>query len=153
MGRSNVKSNDISYHRTLFWLWNNTSSQMKRLTTGFSKFTSLVLKLLSLGMQVSTIWFNSYRYASLYFCCAMEQEDNELLTLELIHRYVELLDKYFGSVSVFFIFFQYIGHQLKTIAHQFEMLQRYKAMFLYILFLYLKLKCRKTLHLNKRQVF
>lgn len=39
------------------------------------------------------------RYASLYFCCAIEQEDNELLTLEIIHRYVELLDKYFGSVS------------------------------------------------------
>jgi hypothetical protein len=33
------------------------------------------------------------------FCCAIEQEDNELLTLEVIHRYVELLDKYFGSVS------------------------------------------------------
>ena len=40
-----------------------------------------------------------YRYASLYFCCAIEQNDNELLTLEVIHRYVELLDKYFGSVS------------------------------------------------------
>jgi len=40
------------------------------------------------------------RYASLYFCCAIEQKDNELLTLEIIHRYVELLDKYFGSVSI-----------------------------------------------------
>lgn len=39
------------------------------------------------------------RYASLYFCCAVEQDDNELITLEVIHRYVELLDKYFGSVS------------------------------------------------------
>lgn len=38
------------------------------------------------------------RYASLYFCSCIEQEDNELLTLEIIHRYVELLDKYFGSV-------------------------------------------------------
>lgn len=54
-----------------------------------------------------------FRYASLYFCCAIEQEDNELLTLELIHRYVELLDKYFGSVSnrylieyLFQLFFQ-----------------------------------------------
>ncbi|PKU27570.1 hypothetical protein llap_22126 [Limosa lapponica baueri] len=37
------------------------------------------------------------RYASLYFCCAIEGQDNELITLELIHRYVELLDKYFGS--------------------------------------------------------
>lgn len=41
-------------------------------------------------------WF---RYASLYFCCAVEDQDNELITLEIIHRYVELLDKYFGSVS------------------------------------------------------
>lgn len=40
-----------------------------------------------------------FSYASLYFCCAIEQNDNELLTLEIIHRYVELLDKYFGSVS------------------------------------------------------
>ncbi|XP_073952688.1 AP-1 complex subunit sigma-2 isoform X2 [Choristoneura fumiferana] len=47
------------------------------------------------------------RYASLYFCCAMEQEDNELLTLELIHRYVELLDKYFGSVCELDIIFNF----------------------------------------------
>ena len=39
------------------------------------------------------------RYASLYFCVAIEPDDNELITLEIIHRYVELLDKYFGSVS------------------------------------------------------
>ena len=43
----------------------------------------------------------NFRYASLYFCCAIENEDNELLTLEIIHRYVELLDKYFGSVSFY----------------------------------------------------
>lgn len=43
---------------------------------------------------------NTHRYASLYFCCCVEADDNELLTLEIIHRYVELLDKYFGSVSV-----------------------------------------------------
>lgn len=42
-----------------------------------------------------------FRYASLYFCCCVEPEDNELLTLEIIHRYVELLDKYFGSVSLY----------------------------------------------------
>lgn len=44
-----------------------------------------------------------YRYASLYFCCAIEDQDNELITLEIIHRYVELLDKYFGSVSPSFL--------------------------------------------------
>lgn len=42
------------------------------------------------------------RYASLYFCCAIEDQDNELITLEIIHRYVELLDKYFGSVRFLF---------------------------------------------------
>ncbi|VDN10276.1 unnamed protein product [Dibothriocephalus latus] len=41
------------------------------------------------------------RYASLYFLCAIEPEDNELLTLEVIHRYVEILDKYFGNVDEF----------------------------------------------------
>ena len=40
-----------------------------------------------------------YRYASLYFCMGVDQSDNELVTIEVIHRYVELLDKYFGSVS------------------------------------------------------
>ncbi|XP_048744454.1 AP-1 complex subunit sigma-2 isoform X3 [Ostrea edulis] len=47
------------------------------------------------------------RYASLYFCCAIEAEDNELLTLEIIHRYVELLDKYFGSVCELDIIFNF----------------------------------------------
>lgn len=47
------------------------------------------------------------RYASLYFCCAIENEDNELLTLEVIHRYVELLDKYFGSVCELDIIFNF----------------------------------------------
>ena len=54
------------------------------------------------------------RYASLYFCAAIDVRliiipisndpqaaDNELIALEIIHRYVELLDKYFGSVSSF----------------------------------------------------
>lgn len=47
------------------------------------------------------------RYASLYFCCAVESNDNELLTLEIIHRYVELLDKYFGSVCELDIIFNF----------------------------------------------
>ena len=46
-------------------------------------------------------WFVSYfRYASLYFCVAIADNDNELIMLETIHRYVELLDKYFGSVCI-----------------------------------------------------
>ncbi|KAG5716603.1 hypothetical protein E4T56_gene16285 [Termitomyces sp. T112] len=38
------------------------------------------------------------QYASLFFICEIGEQDNELLTLEIIHRYVEILDKYFGNV-------------------------------------------------------
>ncbi|KAJ6509286.1 Adaptor protein complex sigma subunit [Mycena vitilis] len=37
------------------------------------------------------------RYASLFFVCGIEAADNELITLEIIHRYVEVLDRYFGN--------------------------------------------------------
>ena len=47
------------------------------------------------------------RYASLFFCCAIEDTDNELLTLEVIHRFVEILDKYFGSVCELDIIFNF----------------------------------------------
>ena len=43
----------------------------------------------------------------MYFCCAIDQSDNELLCLEVIHRYVELLDKYFGSVCELDIIFNF----------------------------------------------
>ncbi|KAJ3051206.1 AP-1 complex subunit sigma-2 [Rhizophlyctis rosea] len=38
------------------------------------------------------------RYASLFFCASVDFNDNELITLEIIHRYVQLLDEYFGNV-------------------------------------------------------
>ncbi|KAL5476094.1 hypothetical protein EMCRGX_G026000 [Ephydatia muelleri] len=47
------------------------------------------------------------RYASLFFCAAVEPEDNELIVLEIIHRYVELLDKYFGSVCELDVIFNF----------------------------------------------
>eukprot|EP00049_Salpingoeca_infusionum_P018709 m.358447 g.358447 ORF g.358447 m.358447 type:complete len:158 (-) comp18148_c0_seq1:228-701(-) len=47
------------------------------------------------------------RYASLYFAFAIDLDDNELITLEVIHRYVELLDKYFGSVCELDIIFNF----------------------------------------------
>lgn len=39
------------------------------------------------------------RYASLFFVCGIGAGDNELVTLEVIHRYVEVLDRYFGNAS------------------------------------------------------
>ena len=42
------------------------------------------------------------RYASLFFVCGIDQTDNELIALEVIHRFVEVLDRYFGNVSFLF---------------------------------------------------
>ena len=38
------------------------------------------------------------RYASLFFVACVDSSDNELITLEIIHHYVEVLDRYFGNV-------------------------------------------------------
>ena len=47
------------------------------------------------------------RYASLYFIAYTDKEDNELLTLEIIHHYVEILDRYFGNVCELDIIFNF----------------------------------------------
>lgn len=38
------------------------------------------------------------KYASLWFVAGIGREDNPLLALEMLHRYVETLDRYFGNV-------------------------------------------------------
>ena len=45
------------------------------------------------------------RYASLFFIVCVDAEDNELITLEMIHLYVEVLDRYFGNVCELDIMF------------------------------------------------
>ena len=48
------------------------------------------------------------RYASLYFICGItNNQDNELLTLEIIHRFVETMDTYFGNVCELDIIFHF----------------------------------------------
>ncbi|KAF9198607.1 AP-1 adaptor complex sigma subunit Aps1 [Haplosporangium sp. Z 27] len=47
------------------------------------------------------------RYASLYFITGVDPDDNELLTLEVIHRYVEVLDRYFGNVCELDLIFNF----------------------------------------------
>lgn len=47
------------------------------------------------------------RYASLYFIAGIASGDNELLTLEIIHRYVETLDQYFKNVCELDLIFNY----------------------------------------------
>ncbi|KAJ8519393.1 hypothetical protein ONZ45_g3663 [Pleurotus djamor] len=47
------------------------------------------------------------RYASLFFVCGISTEDNELIALEIIHRYVEILDRYFGNVCELDLIFNF----------------------------------------------
>ena len=39
------------------------------------------------------------RYASLYFIISIDKDENELMALEVIQHYVEVLDQYFGNVA------------------------------------------------------
>lgn len=52
------------------------------------------------------------RYASLFFVACIEKEDNELITLEKIHLFVEVLDRYFGNVCELDIIFNF--HKVRT---------------------------------------
>ncbi|KDN52165.1 putative APS1-AP-1 complex subunit [Tilletiaria anomala UBC 951] len=47
------------------------------------------------------------RYASLFFVTGISPGDNELATLEIIHRYVEILDRYFGNVCELDLIFNF----------------------------------------------
>ncbi|SBS83532.1 AP-1 complex subunit sigma, putative [Plasmodium ovale curtisi] len=48
-----------------------------------------------------------HRYASLFFIACIDKSDNELITLEIIHHYVEILDKYFGNVCELDLIFNF----------------------------------------------
>lgn len=45
------------------------------------------------------------RYASLFFIVGIDNEDNELIALEVIHRFVEQMDKLYGNVCELDIIF------------------------------------------------
>lgn len=45
------------------------------------------------------------RYASLFFIIGVSQGDNELLGLEIIHRFVQQMDKMYGNVCELDIIF------------------------------------------------
>ena len=47
------------------------------------------------------------RYASLFFIAGCDLTDNELITLEIVHRYVEQMDKYYGNVCELDIIFNF----------------------------------------------
>ena len=47
------------------------------------------------------------RYASLYFVACIEQTDNELIVLDIIHHFVEVLDRYFSNVCELDLIFNF----------------------------------------------
>ncbi|KAK7200067.1 clathrin coat assembly protein ap19 [Novymonas esmeraldas] len=47
------------------------------------------------------------RYASLYFIACVDKTENELITLEVIHHFVEVLDQYFGNVCELDLIFNF----------------------------------------------
>ncbi|CAN8073763.1 unnamed protein product [Agarophyton chilense] len=47
------------------------------------------------------------RYASLYFIACVDADDNELITMELLHVFVEVLDSYFGNVCELDLIFHF----------------------------------------------
>jgi AP-1 complex subunit sigma 1/2 len=47
------------------------------------------------------------RYASLFFIAGCDSADNELITLEIVHRFVEQMDKYYGNVCELDIIFNF----------------------------------------------
>lgn len=48
-----------------------------------------------------------FRYASLYFVACIEKEDNELIVLDIIHHFVEVLDRYFSNVCELDLIFNF----------------------------------------------
>jgi AP-1 complex subunit sigma 1/2 len=47
------------------------------------------------------------RYASLYFIVVVDKTDNELITMEIIHHFVEVLDRFFGNVCELDLIFNF----------------------------------------------
>jgi AP-2 complex subunit sigma-1 len=47
------------------------------------------------------------RYAGLFFCFGVDVTDNELLLMESIHLFVEILDQYFSNVCELDIVFKF----------------------------------------------
>ena len=58
----------------------------------------LLINLLGLAPQFRTYKIVYRRYAGLFFTLCVDVSDNELLYLEAIHLFVEILDHYFQNV-------------------------------------------------------
>ncbi|RUS14910.1 AP-1 complex subunit sigma-2-like protein [Endogone sp. FLAS-F59071] len=80
--------------------WFHTLTDKQKATTTHE---AVLMILARKNTMASILEHNQYkliyrRYASLHFAMAVDWTDNELNVLEIIHRYVQALDDYFGTV-------------------------------------------------------
>ncbi|KAG7192574.1 AP-1 complex subunit sigma-1A [Scheffersomyces spartinae] len=87
--------------------WYQTISQKEK-TKVMRELTTLILlrrpKMCNV-LEYKDIKVVYRRYASLFFIVGCDSDDNELLSLEIIHRFVELMDKMYGNVCELDIIF------------------------------------------------
>ena len=57
------------------------------------------------------------RYAGVYFTLCVDQHDNELSYMEIVHLFVEMLDRYFGNVCELDLVYNF--HKVYTILDEF----------------------------------
>lgn len=87
--------------------WYETISQKEKLKT-MKELTTLILarraKMCNI-IEYKDMKVIYRRYASLFFIIGVDNHDNELIGLEIIHRFVEQMDKLYGNVCELDIIF------------------------------------------------
>ena len=86
--------------RTRLSKWYITINEDEKIKIQNEVYRTIILRDIK---ESSIIEYKNYKivykkYASLYFIFGIDTFDNELASLELIHLFVETMDKYFGSV-------------------------------------------------------
>ena len=89
--------------------WYNTLSQKDK-SKIIRELTAIILS--RRAKMCNIIEYKDYkiiyrRYASLFFIMGIDNDDNELLILEIIQRFVEQMDKIYGNVCELDIIFNF----------------------------------------------
>jgi predicted membrane protein len=96
----------IVYRRYVFfilfyficWKWKNTERKKER-KKNENKRINENNEQMEIMNKLKKKKSQNTRYASLYFVLCLDVEDNELIGLEVIHRYCVVLDKFFTNMT------------------------------------------------------
>ena len=92
---------------THFLEWRDYKIVFKRYPLTHSHTFIHILIQISMDNTFKSDAYDEFRYASLYFAAGIEKEDNELIVLDIIHHFVETLDRYFGNVCELDLIFNF----------------------------------------------